>query len=74
VVDQSFQPRNCIVEIGILHGPQAGAQQALIAAPLRGPYLLCSKDGALPPVRARVIFRMAANGGSSWLSEVLIAI
>jgi hypothetical protein len=74
LVNQSLQPRNCIAEIGILHHPHAGAQQTLMAAPLRGTYLLCSKDSAPRPLLARVIFRMAANGGWSRSIEVLLAI
>jgi hypothetical protein len=32
-----LQPRDRIVEIGVLHFPEASVQQTLMATPLRGP-------------------------------------
>jgi hypothetical protein len=62
-VDEALQPRDCIVEIGVLHPPEASAQQTLMATPLGSPYVVCSEAGATHPVLSKAICRAVVNGG-----------
>jgi hypothetical protein len=37
VVDEALQPRDRVIEVRVLHFPEASAQQKLMATPLRRP-------------------------------------
>jgi hypothetical protein len=56
IVDSGFfvrellQPRDCIVQIGVLHFPELRAQHALITTPLCFAYYFRSKDGISGPI------------------------
>ena len=47
-IHQAFQPRDRIVEIGVMHFPE-GARRPFMATPLRRSYLFSSEAGTAHP-------------------------